>query len=122
MALSSGRLGGRPKKDRAAKKVTEAAQERANLDAIIQVFKDAVHPGQPMGLRVKAAQAWLDVEQKEGRLLLEEEDQDNKHHSRDELLEILASRLTEGAAAPILRSRLQGDVVEGTVVEDGDEA
>ena len=124
-----GKLGGRPRKDRASKAVAEAAQEQENRDRIIQVFKDATDSSQPMGLRLKGAVAWLDVEQQEGKLALQEEEADARHHSREELIEILSQRLTSGPSAHLLRRSLgqlddnqarfeEENIVDAEVVDD----
>ncbi len=125
-----GRLGGRPRKDRASKAVAEAAQEEENRTRIIQVFKDATDPSQPMGLRLKGATAWLDVEQQEGKLALQEEEADARQLGREELIKILSERLTSGPSAQLLQRRLgqldddqerfeEENVVDAEVVDDG---
>lgn len=114
-----GKLGGRPRKDRAAKRVAEAAQDPANRQAIIQVFKDAVDGAQPMKTRLAGAEAWLKVEQNEGQLQLREEEVDAKQHSRDELIAILSERLTTGPSANLLRRQIEAEhIPDAEVVED----
>jgi hypothetical protein len=121
-----GKMGGRPKKDRAAKRVAEAAQEEANARRIINVFKDAIHENQPMQIRIRAAEAWLGVEREEAKILLQEAAHDEKQHSREELLEILSKRLTDGPAATILRKQLEQEssevIADAEVVEDDEAA
>jgi hypothetical protein len=119
-----GRMGGRPPKDRAAKRVSDAAQEDANARAIIEVFKDAIHPNMPMTTRLKAVEAWLGVEREEAKVALQEEEVAGRQHSREELVAKLAESLTQGPTSTILRRQLEqetgivdADVVEGTANE-----
>ena len=114
-----GKMGGRPRKDRAAQSVAEAAQEEANRRKIIQVFKDAVDGDQHISTRLKGAEAWLQIEREEGKLSIQEEEQDAKQHSREELIEILAKRLTSGPAAEQVRRKLEEQIiVDADVVPD----
>jgi hypothetical protein len=114
-----GKLGGRPRKDRAAKRVAESAQEERMARQIIQVFKDAVQPDQPMNIRIKAAEAWLGIEREEAKVSMQEEEHDVKQHSREELLEILSNRMTEGPIAELLRKQIEPEtgIVDAEVVE-----
>lgn len=121
-----GKLGGRPRKtdkERAASSVADAAQEEENRKKIIQVFKDAVDDGQAIGVRLKAAQAWLEVEREEEKLSLQERSQEEEQLSREELLSILSRKLTSGPAASALRRQLleEENIPEAEVVEDDDE-
>lgn len=113
-----GKLGGRPRKDRAASRVAEAAQEDSNARQIIQVFKDAVDSSQSMGVRLKAAEAWLGVEREEGKLALQEESAVAEHHSREELISMLAEKLTSGPTSGVLRRQLEEEagIVDAEVV------
>lgn len=119
-----GKLGGRPRKDRAAKRVAEVAQEDAVARQIINVFKDAIHPNQPMHIRLKAAEAWLGVEREEAKVALQEADTVNRQHSREELLAVLSDKLTSGPAATILRKQIEPEtgIVDADVVEDDDQS
>lgn len=114
-----GKLGGRPRKDRAAKRVAEAAQDDPMARQIIQVFKDAIQPDQPMGIRIKAAEAIIQVEREEAKVAMAEEDHDARVHSREELLEILSGSLTEGPIAALLRAQIEPEtgIVDAEVVE-----
>lgn len=113
-----GKLGGRPRKDRTSAAVAEAAKEEENRRQIIEVFKDAVHPNQQVSTRLRAVQLWMQIEQEEGKLLIQEEEADSKQHSREELLEILQEKLTSGPAAEILRKQLaEGNVINGDATE-----
>ena len=118
-----GRLGGRPRKERAARRVAEAAEAEENARRIIAVFKDAIAPDQPMSIRLKAASAWLDVERQEATLALQEADSDAKHHTRDELLAMLSQKLTSGPAATILRRQLEAEtgITDAQVIDTDSE-
>lgn len=116
-----GKLGGRPRKDRAARRVAEAAQEDQTARKIIEVFKDAIQPDQPMNIRIKAAEAWLGVEREETKTQILEEDHDIKKHSREELLEILASKMTQGPIADIMKAKQiesEAGIVDAVVVPE----
>lgn len=122
-----GKLGGRPRKDRAAARVAEAAQLDENARKIIQVFEDAVDDTQPIGIRLKGAELWMGTEREEAKISIREEEKDAKQHSREELLEILSKKLTDGPAAQLIAKQLaKGDpegaaeIIEAEVVEDED--
>jgi hypothetical protein len=73
-----GRLGGRPrggskKKQRITKAVAEAAEEEKNKNAIIEVFKDGIHPNQPISVRFKAATAWANIAFQQGKMEVAEQ-------------------------------------------------
>lgn len=116
---------GSKKKQRITKRVAEAAMEEANAKSIVQVFKDAIHPGQPMHVRLKGAQAWAEIAQQSAKFDLQEEAQSEAVKSRDELISILAGKLTSGPTAQIIRGQLEREtgIVDAEVVEeeaDGD--
>lgn len=98
-----GRLGGRPRKPRVAKRVAEAAQTEEMAEQLIAVFRDAVQPDQPTHIRIKAAEALIAIEAAEARIAMAEEEHEAKTHSREELLAILSGSLTEGPIAALLR-------------------
>ena len=114
-----GKMGGRPRKARAADRVAQAAQEDPTARQIIQVFRDAINPAQPMSIRLKAAEAWLGVEREEAKIALQEADTTAKQHSRDELIALLAGKLTTGPAAMILRKQLESEtgIIDAEVVD-----
>ena len=122
-----GKLGGRPRKKRTSERVAEAAAKQANHEDIVRVFEDAVADNQPIGVRLKGAEAWLAIEREERKLALQEDDFDAKQHSRDELITLLADKLTSGPAAEVLRAQLEGDqygqpeVVDAELVEDDED-
>lgn len=107
-------------KSRVAQMVAEAALEKKTADAIIEVFKDGIHPNQPMTIRLKAAEAWLGVEREEGKLTLKEQDSENQKRDREELLGILSEKLTTGHAATLIRKQIesQAEIVDAEVVDD----
>ncbi len=109
-----GNLGGRPKhrQDRVAKRVAEAAQDESNAKAIIKVFQDAVKNDKPINTRLKGAQAWLDIEHQEAKVAIQEEEANAKQHSREELIQILAEKLTAGPTAEIIKRQLSGKAPE----------
>lgn len=123
-----GKLGGRPrgsKKERISKRVAEAAMEESNAKAIVEVFKDAIHPNQPISVRLKGATAWAELANQHAKIEMQEDANDHQMHSREEALAILAEKLTSGPAAAILRGQIEkeagiasGDIIEGEVVED----
>jgi len=120
-----GKMGGRPKggskkKQRITKAVAEAAEEEKNKNAIIQVFKDAIHHNQPMTVRLKGAQAWAEIAAQHQKMELSEEAQNQAQHSREELIDILKGKLTSGPAAAIIRGQLEAEtgIVDAEVIEE----
>lgn len=119
-----GAMGGRAVKkgERISKRVAQAAEEEREAKQIIEVFKDAIHPSQPMGIRLKGAQAWVDISVQHGKFELQEEAHDAMQHSREELIEMLSKKLTEGPAANVLRREIEEQViVEAEIIEADDE-
>ena len=114
-------MGGRPRKKRSGEHVAEAATKQSNREDIVRVFEDAVADTQPIGVRLKGAEAWLAIEREERKLALQEEDFDAKQHSREELVAILADKLTSGPAAEVLRAQLQVTEVELQDAESAEE-
>jgi hypothetical protein len=116
----------KPSKKRVAARVAAAAREKKNAQAIIDVFKDGVHPSQPMNIRIKAAEAWIKVEQDDAKLRIRESDSEGQQRDREELLSLLSERLTTGHAAMLLRKQLEsesigftdGDVIEGKLIQE----
>lgn len=114
-----------PSKRRVAQRVAEAAREKKNAQAIIDVFKDGIHPSQPISIRLKAAEAWIKVEVDATKLALREEGEESQRLGREQLIELISEKLTNGHAAVLLRQQLeeqagiiQGDVIEGSVIDD----
>lgn len=127
-----GRLGGRPrggtkKKQRITKAVAEAAEEEKNKNAIIEVFKDGIHPNQPISVRLKAAEAWANIAFQQGKMEVAEQANEQAQHSREELIAILQAKLTSGPTREILQKQIEREasevIIDGTVVEvtDGDQ-
>jgi hypothetical protein len=111
-------------KRRVSARVAEAAREKKTAQNIIDVFRDGIHPNQPMSVRLKAAEAWIKVEQEDAKLRLKEEAEEGVRHDRAELLEVLSNKLTSGHSAMLLKKQLDeragidSDVIEGSIVED----
>ena len=120
-----GAMGGRAarKKDRISKRVAEAAENHSEAEKIIDVFKDAIDPSQPISIRLKGAQAWVDIAVQHGKFELQEEAHDAAQHSREELIEMLSKKLTSGPTANVIRKEIESKaIVEGEIVEiDEDE-
>lgn len=101
-----GRPRRKPSRRRVAQLVAEAALEEKTASEIIQVFRDGVANTQPMQIRLKAAEAWLKIEHGEGELSLKEETSESENMDRETALRLLASKLTQGSSAEIIRNRL----------------
>lgn len=120
-----GKLGGRPRgssKDRIAKRVAEAAMEEANAKAIIEVFKDAIHPNQTISVRLKGAQAWAEIANQHARMEDKQEHQVEEQRTREELLELVRQKLTSGPAAQVIRNAAlieeETGIVDADVIEE----
>lgn len=98
-----GKKGGRPRKPRASQEIAEEARKHAQ--EIVQVFKDGIDPDRPMGTRLKAAELWLGVEEKEAKIQLQEEKQDEQLE-RDEIIKRLADGLLKGAVGAAMRQEV----------------
>lgn len=111
------------KKDRISKRVADAAQEEKEANQIIEVFKDAIDPSQPISVRLKGAQAWVDIAVQHGKFELQEEAHEAAQHSREELIDMLTKKLTSGPTANVLKKQIESKaIVDGEVVElDSDE-
>lgn len=109
----------KPSKARVAQMVAEAALERKNASMIIEVFKDGIHPNQPMTIRLKAAEAWLGVEREESKLTLKEQVTEDEKMDREQLLETLSKSLTSGHSAQLVRKQLeaQSEIIDAEIVE-----
>ena len=102
--------------------VAEAARDSKTAQAIIDVFKDGISNNQPMNIRLKAAEAWIKVEQEDAKLQLREVEGEGQRRDRGELLNILAGRLTESHSAVLLRKQLEerAGITDAEVVVDVD--
>lgn len=101
-----GKMGGRPRKPRVAKRVAEAAQTDEMAEQLIEVFRDAIQPSQPSHIRIKAAEALIAIERDEARIAMAEEEHQAKTYTREELLEMLSGQLTTGPIAALLRRQM----------------
>jgi hypothetical protein len=112
----------KPSKARVAQLVADAAREKKTAQQIIDVFKDGISPNQPITIRLKAAEAWIGIEHKEGTLGLKEEATQSEAMDRETALAFLAERLTSGHAASVLRNHMkqleQVTIPDAEVVED----
>ena len=106
-----------PSRQRVATLVAEAARDQKNARAIIDVFKDAIQPTQPMQIRLKAVEAWLKVEGDDAKIALREADSESQERDRAELLEILSQKLTTGHSALLLKRQIerQAGIDEGII-------
>lgn len=111
--------GNTPRKSkRISKKVAEAAEVDRTARQIIEVFKDAIDPNQPMSVRLKGAQAWVEIAVQHGRLEIQEEAHESSQHSREELIEMLSKKLTQGPTATVIRKQIEEyNTIEGEAVE-----
>lgn len=104
-----GKLGGRPRKKRASEVVAEEAQKQG--EQIAKVFKDGIADNgiNSIPTRLKAAEAFLGVEQKEAKLQMEEDEHYNRM-GKEELHDHLAAKLKENPLlADIFRKMLAGE-------------
>ena len=119
-----GAMGGRAtrKSERISKRVAEAAQEEKSAKHIVEVFKDAIDPSQPIGIRLKGAQAWVDIAVQHGKFELQEEAHEAAQHSREELIQMLSSPLTSGPTASVIRRQIEDQViVDVEIVEENND-
>ena len=109
----------KPPKHRVTTMVAEAAREKKNAQAIIDVFKDAVSGNQPIHIRLKAAEAWLRVEVEDSKMFLREIDSETQQRDRAELLELLSEKLTSGHSALLIRKSLEerAGITDAEVIE-----
>lgn len=112
-----GKLGGRPKKveRKALDSVAEAANE--SHEAIVKVFEDAVAEGQPMGIRLRGAESWLNTQKEQAKLTIQEEDAEAKKFDRSKVIDLLTESLTSGPAGFAIRERLEDGVIEADATE-----
>src|SRR5690606_29979822 len=115
-----GRMGALARKqNRVSRRVVAAAQEEETAKASINVFRDAISPDQPISIRLRAAEAWMNVEREEMKLQLQEDESAHRQHSREELINILSQKLTSGLSAQILRRQIESEtgVTDADVVD-----
>lgn len=105
----------RPNKRRVSEKVAKAAREKKNAERIIDVFKDAVAPSQPIMIRLKAAQAWVDLDLKDARQAIREDAEEGQRMDRETLLSLLSEKLTAGHTAALIRKQVESETGDGVV-------
>jgi hypothetical protein len=116
-----GKLGGRPRKPRAAELLAQEAEK--HKEQMLQVLKDSIDSNQPIGVRQKGLDQWLAIEREERRLEMDEDEHIAKM-SKDELAAMLASKFQEN---PLLQQmfmkRMTGEDaidVEGEEIPDAE--
>lgn len=93
-----GKLGGRPRKPRAAEVVAEHARKEA--DRIIGALDDALDEEQPIRVRMEAAQAFIRIEKDEASLQLDEDRVDTMPREQ------LEAEFAEMLSDPVVRGML----------------
>ena len=96
---------GRPKKLRASEIVADRARTHAR--DLVQVFIDAIQPNNSINTRVQAAKAWIELEQKEAALNLEEEEKHDGMTDED-LISNIAGAMIRLQEAGNLEEVLEG--------------
>lgn len=114
---------GRPKRKPSRRRIAElvaiAALEEKTAQDIIDVFKDGIAPHQPIQIRLKAAEAWIRVDQEEAKHQLKQERNEGEAMDREAALAFLADRLSTGHAASLIRKQLESEnIADADVVED----
>jgi hypothetical protein len=106
-------------KRRVATMVAEAARDKRQAEQIIDVFRDAIHPTQPTHIRLKAAEAWLKIENEDAKLSMQESESESVKRDRVELIQVLSEKLTSGPSALLLQRQLeqQAEIIEADMVE-----
>jgi hypothetical protein len=92
-----GKLGGRPRKPRAAEELAEHARRR--VDEIKRTFDDALEDEQPMKIRLQAANDLIAIERQESQLQLDEDKLDSapREELQAEIIELLNDPQIAGA-------------------------
>jgi len=106
-----GKLGGRPRRQRATELVAEEARDNAKL--IVEAFKDALGKENHPNTRVRAATEWLSIEAKEEELRMKEERQLEGMH-RDQLIAQVAEKLGVLIEAGVVPQVVEGEARELT--------
>lgn len=107
-----GKMGGRPRKKRATEVIAEQAAEDAQK--LLAVYQDGIAEHQPISIRLKAAEAYRNIEQSEAKLGMEEEEHVRKM-SKEELESHLAQKILSN---PMLANRLM-EMLEDRVNANG---
>jgi hypothetical protein len=111
-----GKLGGRPRKVK--REALDAVSEAANThqEEIINVFRDAVADNQPIAIRLRGAESWLNTQKEQSKLTMQEEEAEQKQFDRAQVIELLSEKLTSGPAGHAIRERLES-TVDSTAIE-----
>ena len=101
-----------------ARKASELAQRlvQDNEAAIEKTLREILRTG-TKAQKLRAIESILKLGLSAERLDVAEHRDDLQHQSREELIEILKGKLTNGPAAAILRQHIEADVIEGTAAE-----
>ena len=108
-----GKLGGRPRKKRAAEIVAEHARKKA--DEIIQVFDDALDEENHIRVRMEAANALIKIERDEAHVQLEEDKMEE--WSREQLADALREVLSDPQIAAVVGVGYDAELGEGDYEE-----
>lgn len=111
--------GGRKKHKRASQIVAEKAQEKAHL--IVDALEDAISDESSPNVRLKAAKTWIEIEQKEAALQIQEEQHYEKLQEA-ELISLIVDKLERlqdlGIVPAIIESRGEEISSPKTSIED----
>jgi hypothetical protein len=99
-----GRMGGRPRTPRASEIAAREAQEHA--EEIVAAFRDALHPSQPIQVRLKAAVEWLKIEQQGVAQEISAKD-DFAVATEEELVNFIVSYLTSNQLVTSVEMKLR---------------
>lgn len=108
-----GKLGGRPRKKRASEIVADEAKE--NAQKIVNAFLDALDEEKHIDTRVRAAKQWIEIEQREEALQMEEE-KSLEGLRRDQLVRMTVEKLSKLAERGVLPQQVL-HVIEGEAEE-----
>lgn len=121
-----GKLGGRgntKEKRRAASDLAEAIRDPDLVKLMVKTIKDSQDPERPLKQRMDGVKLAMEIERENEKLDLQRERADSEQLGRDQLIELLAKKLTEGPAAAVVRAQLaQEHIPDAVVVEEGEEA
>lgn len=126
---ADGRLGSRAVAKKAGKKSGEARARRAsdlaaqlvedNRAAMQRALREILRDGTP-SQKLRATEALLKLGLSAERLDVSERRDDQQHRSREELVALLASRLTSGPAASLVRAQLEAETIPDAQVVETD--
>ena len=115
---------GRPRKRRLAERISEAAQEEAKAEKIVQKVFDLLD-SEDDRVVLRTITDVVKMEHKEEEIAQRQQELDDK--PKDQIIALLApilARLEESGeidVGELMAGRAASEVVEGTIVEDGDD-